>query len=285
MDNGSFKSEISMINYKGKLTSSGSASLKISNRGFQYGDGIFETIFFRKNEVKFFNEHWERISESANDLKLDLSFSKEDFKNSLLNLLEANGLMELTARIKLYIWRKAGGLYTPKHSKAEFLLTVEQIEKKKIQKFDKVGFADTVFLQKTPFSHLKTISALPYVMAGIEKKERELDEILLLDQDGFLAEASSSNLYFLNIEKRTVFTPSLQTGCINGVSRRYLFKNAKQFDLKIEEVLWFPEELEANNLSVFTINVAGINCIQKIYTTKMGDATEGLKLLQDIFKW
>lgn len=274
-----------MINYNGNLTPSGSASLEVSNRGFQYGDGIFETIIFRKKEIMFLDEHWERISESVNDLKLDFPFTKKDFENTLLELLEVNGLMGQSARMKLYIWRKAGGLYTPDHFDAEFMLTADQAQRKKIQKYDKVGLANTIFLQKTAFSHLKTISALPYVMAGIEKKERKLEEIILLGQDGYIAEASSSNIYFLDLSNRTIYTPSLQTGCINGVSRRFLFKNAKQFDMEIKEVLWLPEDLISDKLSIFTINVAGVNCIQKIYTTKMGDCTEGLKLLEEIFKW
>lgn len=274
-----------MINYNGNLIPSGSASLEVSNRGFQYGDGIFETIIFRKKEIMFLNEHWERISESVNDLKLNFPFTRKDLENTLLELLEVNGLMGQSARMKLYIWRKAGGLYTPDHFEAEFLLTADQAQRKKVLKFDKVGLADSIFLQKTAFSHLKTISALPYVMAGIEKKERGLEEIILLDQDDYVAEASSSNLYFLDLSNSTIYTPSLHTGCINGVSRRFLFKNAKQFDLEIKEVLWFPEDLTSDKLSIFTINVAGVNCIQKIHTTKMGDCTEGLKLLEEIFRW
>ncbi|WKV11005.1 aminotransferase class IV [Marivirga harenae] len=274
-----------MIDYNGKLTRSDSVALEVSNRGFQYGDGIFETIIYRKKEIMFLDEHWERISEGVNGLKLNISFTKEEFKNTVLELLEVNGLIGLSARIKLYIWRKSGGLYTPEQSNAEYLLTSEQAQKKKIVQFEKVGIADSIYLQETAFSHLKTISALPYVMAGIEKKERGLEELFLLNQDGFLAEASSSNLYFLNLEKRTIYTPSLETGCINGVSRRFLFKNAKHFGLEIKEVLWMPEELISDKLSIFTINVAGVNCIQKIYMTKMGDCTEGLKLFKEIFKW
>lgn len=122
-----------MINYNGNLTPSGSATLGISNRGFQYGDGIFETIIFRKKEIMFLNEHWERISDSVNDLKLDFPFTKKDLEKTLLELLEVNGLMGQSARVKLYIWRKAGGLYTPEHFDAEFLLTADQAQRKKIK--------------------------------------------------------------------------------------------------------------------------------------------------------
>lgn len=282
MDNGSFKSEISMINYNGDLMRSESVSLEVDNRGFSYGDGIFETIIFRKNEILFKNEHWERITEGIEGLKMAFPFTKIRFLEMLTELLDANKLFDHDARVKLYIWRETGGLYAPNASKTEFLITAEKTEKKKAQSFSKVGIAKTVFLQKTAFSHLKTISALPYVMAGIEKNERELEELILLNNDGNIAEASASNIYIYDAANRKIYTPSLESGCINGVSRRYLLDNAKIFDLEVQEVLWKPEDLPSD-MSVFTINVAGVNCIQKIEERQLGDSEEGLKLLQKIF--
>ncbi|SMG07754.1 branched-chain amino acid aminotransferase [Marivirga sericea] len=273
-----------MINYNGNLIPSGSETLEVSNRAFQYGDGIFETIIFRKKEIMFFNEHWERILEGLACLKINLPFKKEALKNTLLDLLDVNGLMRQSARMKLYIWRKPGGLYAPEQQDAQFLVTAEQSQRKKIQKFDRVGIAKTVFLQNSAFSHLKTLSALPYVIAGLEKQERKFEELILLSQDGFIAEASSSNIYFFNLEKRTIYTPSLKNGCINGVSRRHLLKSADKFDLKVQEIMWKLEDLTAD-LSVFTINVAGINCIQKIEMKKMQEGTEGIRILEEIFKW
>jgi branched-chain amino acid aminotransferase/4-amino-4-deoxychorismate lyase len=282
MDNGSFKSEISMINYNGSLMRSESASLEINNRGFSYGDGIFETIIFRKNEIIFQNEHWERITEGIEGLKMSFPFSKTRLLDMLKELLDANKLSDQHARIKLYIWRETGGLYAPSSFKTKFLITADKTEKKQTQSFSKVGIAKTVFLQKTAVSHLKTISALPYVMAGIEKNERELEELILLNNEGNIAEASASNIYIYDAAKRKIYTPSLDTGCINGVSRRYLIDNAKAFDLDVHEVLWKPEDLDSD-MSIFTINVAGVNCIQKIEERELGDSAAGLKLLQKIF--
>jgi branched-chain amino acid aminotransferase/4-amino-4-deoxychorismate lyase len=282
MDNESFKSEISMINYNGKLIPSKSMTLEISNRGFQYGDGIFETIIYDREKIKFLDQHWERILEGVNGLKMDLPFTKSEFEAVLTDLLGGNNLLSQYARLKLFIWRKSGGLYTPTESETEFLLTADITEKREVQKLKKVGIANSVSLQKTSFSHLKTISALPYVLAGIEKKERELGEIILTNEEGYIAEASSSNIYFLDYENRKIYTPFLNTGCINGVSRRYLFKNAEKFGLKVVETLIRPEEL---NLSfpIYAINVAGISCIHKIGVIDMGRSKEGLEILQEIF--
>jgi branched-chain amino acid aminotransferase/4-amino-4-deoxychorismate lyase len=273
-----------MINYNGSLIPSASGTLDVSSRAFQYGDGIFETIIFRKKEIMFFNEHWERILEGLDGLRMNLPFKKEELENTLFDLLNVNDLMDQSARMKLYIWRTPGGLYAPSQQDAEFLITAEHSQRKKIQNFSKVGIANTVFLQKTAFSHLKTLSALPYVLAGMEKTERKLEELILISLDGFIAEASSSNIYFFDLEKKIIYTPSLENGCINGVSRRHLLKSADNFNLEVREVSWKVEDL-SSDLSVFTVNVAGINCIQKIENRKMRDGAEGIRILKDIFKW
>lgn len=284
MDKGSFKSNIAMINYKGKLTSSDSMGFDISNRGFQYGDGIFETIIFRKNQIMFQNEHWERISEGLEVLKMNQPFTKSEFLDKQMELLKVNDLLGDSARIKLYIWRSTGGLYTPNNSQAEYLLTADRTEEKVLQYFSKVGIAREVFLQRTAFSHLKTISALNYVMAGIEKKERDLEELVLLNHDGFIAEASASNIYFFDSRQKIIYTPSLESGCINGVSRRFIFKNVQNLGWNVEEVMWKIDDLRSD-LSVFTINVAGANAIQKIEGKEMAVGEAEFKMLNEMFNW
>lgn len=272
-----------MINYNGMITSSYSETFNILGRGFQYGDGIFETIIFSEGKFKFLNEHWERLSESVQELKMRLSFTKSQLHENVMRLLGESDLMGQDVRIKLYVWRKAGGLYTPTESEVEFLITAQQTNRKDFHNFFHVGIAKSVFLQKTAFSHLKTISALPYVMAGLEKKERGLEELILLDQDGFLSEASAANLYFFDNNMSKLYTPSLQTGCIHGVSRRVVFKNARNLGISVQEVMWRPEDL-SSDLSVFTSNVSGINCIQKIETQKMRDSAQDLQLMKALLK-
>jgi branched-subunit amino acid aminotransferase/4-amino-4-deoxychorismate lyase len=133
---------------------------------------------------------------------------------------------------------------------------------------------------------IKNRSRIHYLMANIETSNYAGKDnwALLVDQDGFIAEASSSNIYFFDLEKRMIYTPSLENGCVNGVSRRHLFRIADTFDLKVQEVNWKVEDLNSR-LSIFTINVAGINCIEKIENRKMSDGAEGLRILEDVFKW
>jgi branched-subunit amino acid aminotransferase/4-amino-4-deoxychorismate lyase len=283
MDNGSFKSEISMINYNGKLKPSDSVTFGVSNRGFQYGDGVFETIIYDGNKIKFIEEHWDRIFEGIKALKMELPFTKSGFEVMIMDLLKSNDLLGRYTRIKLIAWRKTGGLYTPTESEAEYLLTLKETEKNQIRNLQNVEIACSVFLQKSAFSHLKTISALPYVLAGIEKRDRQLEEIILTDENGYIAEASSANIYFLDFENRKIYTPSLDTGCINGVSRRFLFKNADKFGFKIAETMIRPEELSFG-FSIYAINVAGISCIHKIGRIDMARSQKGLEILEEVFK-
>ena len=270
-----------MINYNGSLIPSLSAPLEIHNRGFQYGDGIFETIIIENGVIRFFDEHWERLLNGVQLLKLELSFDKSKLLEMIQQLQLENKLLHKNVRAKLLVWRKAGGLYMPLESQSEFCLVMQDFQRKSVQYFSKVEISNRVQLYKSQWSHMKTISAFPYIMAGIEKNERQLEELILLNQDGFIAEASASNIYFFDVGKKILYTPSLESACINGVSRRFLFKNAVTKNIKVEEVMWQVADIKANFL-VFAINVAGLNQITNIGSMQFEKNPAGLELIHAI---
>src|SRR5690606_1335213 len=120
-------------------------------------------------------------------------------------------------------------------------------------------------LSYSALSSLKTCSALPYVLAGIEKKSRNLDEILILDGQNRLAECSSSNLFWL--KNGNIYTPSLESGCIAGVMRRHILHQARQSRIEIQEVLENPETLLTAD-QVFCCNVTGVYLFEKFEQTR-----------------
>ncbi|WKK81297.2 aminotransferase class IV [Marivirga arenosa] len=270
-----------MINYNGRLTSS--ESIDFNNRGFQYGDGIFETLLCESGNIRFHEEHWERISEGLKILKIDFSISKEVLFNQVNELLLQNELSNKTARVKIYFWRKNGGLYTPTSSECNYLISADSTEIKEIKLYKNVALSESVALQYSKFSALKSISAIEYVLAGIEKKERALDELIILNSEGLLAEASAANLFFFDFAHKKLFTPSLKTGCINGVVRRFIMKNIKRHGFEIEEIEWKLNEIPLN-YSVFTVNVVGVNQLLKVGNQHFNDSHEDLKSFLQLLK-
>jgi branched-chain amino acid aminotransferase len=90
-------------------------------------------------------------------------------------------------------------------------------------------------------SNIKTCNALIYVLAGIFKTQNKLDEVFLLNQNGFLCEAGSSNLFVLYNDH--LYTPALSEGCVEGVMRQVIINIAKKNNIAITEAQINPDIL------------------------------------------
>nr|WP_241749530.1 aminotransferase class IV [Rufibacter sediminis] len=247
--------------YNGQLLPENELQLPLSNRAFQYNDGFFETIILENGKLRFWPEHQERITEAAAVLGLELpeEIMNETFQERVKELARRNeGLGN--ARIKLKVWRAGEGLYTPQTDQADWLVTTSPAPKVSEEPLH-VGIAQSVCTVPSVFSSFKGIHSPVYVLASREKAAHGLDDVILLDPNGNLAELTASNLFWL--KEKTLYTPALTTGCLNGIMRRKLLQWAKQKVWKVQEGLYHPEEL-ASAAVVFAGNVTGLRGIETL---------------------
>ena len=110
-----------------------------------------------------------------------------------------------------------------------------------------------------PLSNIKTCNSMVYVLAGIFKTQNRLDEVFILNQNGFLCEANSSNIFVLY--QNNLYTPALSEGCIAGVMRQVVINIATNINLPVIEAQISPDILyEADE--VFLTNAGrGIQCV------------------------
>jgi branched-chain amino acid aminotransferase/4-amino-4-deoxychorismate lyase len=166
-----------------------------------------------------------------------------------------------TARIKIHVWRSPGGLYTPESRNAEFMISLTALSQKPAPFKKKAIFYEDIRLSASAISRFKTMSALPYVMAGLARRQAGADEVILLDVYGHLAECGASNLLWL--KEGTLYTPSVATGCIEGVMLKQIIRLARTHGLAVKQDLSFRDELfEAD--AVLCCNVAGVQFIENI---------------------
>ncbi len=270
-----------MINYNGVLFERNKPIFALPNRGLQFGDGIFETIIYRAGEIQFFDLHWQRLTEGLKLLQIDLPFTKDELESQLQTLLEKHKLAT-DKRIKITLWRSGGGKYTPEASSADYMIAcvdTRLIQHKIIQK---AAICKTVSLHHHAYSHLKSISALNYVLAAQEKAERNMDELLLLNNEGYLTEATAANLFFYNHGKNCWYTPPLASGCINGVSRRHLVAQLSKHSLKPQEKGLTLNDLH-KGVALFATNVAGITHIQQIDKMPLSSDEKTYELIRSLF--
>ncbi len=232
------------------------------NRAFQYGDGLFETMILQNGGIRFLADHFQRLTSGiqALDMVLPAGCTAGYLQNSIFELAQTCGLGG-NAWLRLHVWRKPGGLYTPDSQEVDFLLTAQPLVPPTVSVKEKVVFYEDVRLVHSALSGFKTISALPYVMAGIARKKAAADDAILLDVHGHVAECVASNLFW--IKDGAVFTPGLESGCVAGIMRKNSISRMRQTSVPVHEGLFTKADLLAAD-TVFCCNVAGIQLIKTI---------------------
>ena len=249
------------INYNGTVLLEKDFAIGLHDRAFQYGDGLFETLAVRNGHIKFLGAHFERLKMGAKaiDLLLPDFFSKEYLEILIVDLIQKNKLQG-NCRIKLMLWRKEGGLYTPDTNAIHFLLTANALSDTFEYAIKSWRCYHQMRLSETLISPYKTLNALPYVLASNYKKQHKLDEVVLLDQEGNVAEASASNLFW--IQDNDLFTPSLKTGCKKGIMRAQIQKIASDYGYTWKEVLLNDITTLQNSDAIFVANVCRVGTIK-----------------------
>ena len=248
--------------FNGEILDWGEIRLFPQNRGFRYGDGFFETIAIINGAPRFLDRHLTRLKEAAELLKFNVgSILSFDKILDEINTLQTTNHLQHDAKLKLIVWRNSEGLYTPADGNAHYLITIEDSIYNKINLIKNAGISDKIINYPSPVSRFKTMSALKYVIAGIEKNDRHLDEIIILDHRGFVSESLSSNLFWKKNE--AYFTSPLSTGCIEGIMRNGLMNEMKRKGFFVEEKLVKTVEFLGSD-NIFTTNALGISHIQSI---------------------
>jgi 4-amino-4-deoxychorismate lyase len=243
-------------------TSSENIGSLLTNRGFLYGDGFFETILVKEHSVLFLEGHWNRARLAMRTLQMEgtAEWNIKRLEQLVQRLWIENGKPK-DVIVKWMVWRNADGLYAPHEQNGiHYLLELKAYREAPAIK-QQAYLASAVTNTLSLYSGFKSLSALPYVMAGLEKNKREADEIILLDQWKNLSEASSSSLFW--IMKDVLYTPSLNTGCIAGIARQYILNICLGMKLPTEEVEYTLDEL-TEEATVFTANITGISLIHSI---------------------
>lgn len=243
------------------MISENSLSCAANHRGLSYGDGLFETIIYKKGSIFYLDRHLIRLSKGMETLGMvaDKTLDRDVMENQIQSLINVNGMNGKLVRIKLIVWRKNGGLFTPENNQVDIMIAVKEQVSPQLQNVE-AELSEQVKLFPSIYSRFKTCNMLPYVLAGLEKQQRNITELVLLSYKGYVAECSSSNIFW--IKDDVFYTPSLQTGCIEGIMRNIVIETLKKEGFNVKEVEAEPEELKDADF-IFTSNVTGLRIINR----------------------
>jgi branched-chain amino acid aminotransferase len=272
------------INLNGEFYDSQSPVLSHLNRGFLYGDALFETMHANGTQIQFFEDHIKRLTEGMKKLKMILpeSFITQSIEKQIVKLLRKNRHLK-GARIRLTVFRDEGGKYTPQTNEVSYLIDSEKLPTDQYE-LNKKGLQVDLFSElKKPLnylSNLKTTNDLIYVLAGNFKKEHNLDECILINQKNEVCEAISSNLFL--VKEDVIKTPPLNSGCLNGIMRKKIIEYAEISGMKIsKDYPVAPQELLECDEIFLTNAIKGIQWVSG-FRQKRFFKTTAQKLMQKL---
>ena len=273
-----------MINFNGELVFKENTKLTTDNRGFKYGDGIFETIKVVHKKVIFWEDHYFRLMASMRMLrmKIPMEFTLEFLEKEILKTV---AVLEEGAsfRVRLNVFRKDGGLYTPKTNTINYLIEASESNYKTKETYEIDVFKD-FYNYSGLLSTIKTDNRMLNTLASIYASENDLDNCILVNERKGVVEVANANIFI--VKDNLVKTPALTEGCIKGIVRsKVIDLLTKNKDFTIEETVISPFEIQKADEVFITNAIMGIQAVTKykkksFNTDLAGKLHASLKVLQ-----
>ena len=249
-----------MINFNGKITNL--SDQLINNRAFLYGDAVFETLIIFNDKILFWEDHYFRLMSSMRIIRLDIpdKYTPEFLKENIIKI--HNNISQTgNSRIRINIYRSSGGKYKPEKNTPFFIISCESINYNTYELNKghyEVDLYKDYYLDNQLISSIKSNNKIINVVASIYASENGFDNCILLNKDKLVSEFINSNIFIIKDEK--IYTPTLKSGCLNGVVRKNLFKILSNSSFQLCE----------QDLSTFDITqsdeIFGTNIAQGIFS-------------------
>ncbi|MFT5848713.1 MAG: branched-chain amino acid aminotransferase [Psychroserpens sp.] len=272
-----------MINFNGELIEN-TTFMSSENRGYKYGDALFETIKVVYGKILFWEDHYFRLMSSMRIMRMEIpmNFTMEFLEKELLKTINVNGLAKSSVRVRLNVDRGDGGKYLPKEKTIQYSISVEKADSDfyampKDEDYT-VDLYKDYFVSPGLLSTLKTNNKAINVLGSIYAQENRLANCLLLNTNKSIIEALNGNLFLVSGEQ--IKTPPIADGCLKGIMRKQIIEViVNSGDYVIEEASISPFELQKADELFITNVIVGIQPILK-YRKKEFNT----KIAEDIMK-
>jgi branched-chain amino acid aminotransferase len=236
------------------------------NRGFLYGDAVFETVKIVNSKILFLEDHYFRLMASMRILRMEIpmDFTMEFFEEQVLTTVTHNGFSE-SSRARITVYRNDGGFYLPTTNTISFLIHTSPLDNKDYlweSKPCEVDLYKDFYISKQLLSTLKTTNKVLHVTASIYADENDLDNCILLNESKNVVEVLQGNIFM--VQGNRLITPPVSEGCCNGILRKQLLVLAKKIEgLEVIEEVISPFDLQKADELFYTNVIKGIQSITK----------------------
>jgi branched-chain amino acid aminotransferase len=270
--------------FNGRIASSADALLRVSDRGFQLGDGVFETLRARRAVPIELDEHLARLRDSAAATVLPVPLTDEGFASAIHDLLDAAGLANRgeppgDAAVRITVSRgpvdvrNAPATVAPEPT---IIIQAAAYAPPPARILEHGLRAIVTRIRHDPASPLagvKSTSRADSVMARLEAERAGAQDAIYPTPEGSLTEGTTANLFVIHGDE--IATPPLSEGILAGTMRTWLLRNASDVGLRaLERRLWRQDVLSADE-AIFTSSVAGAQPVVALDGVLIGSGEPG----------
>lgn len=271
-----------MINCNGNIQNTSNFEIE-NNRGFLFGDAIFETIKVNGTKILFLEEHYLRLMASMRICRMEIpmNFTMEFMEEEILKLIQLQP-NTISHRIRFSVFRNAEGFYHPASNDVQFIITCSELASDAYV-FSSTSYEVELFkdfhVSKHLLATLKTNNKMINVVASIFAKENNFQNCMLINEDKNVVEATNGNV-FMKMGNQ-IITPPISDGCLNGIMRKQVMAIVTKMDgLEMIEKSISPFDLQkADELFISNV-ITGIQPITKYrkkeFTTEVAKEITGL---------
>ena len=270
-----------MINCNGTLLENNTI-LSTQNRGYTYGDALFETIKVVSGNILFWEDHYFRLMASMRIMRMEIpmNFTMEFLEAQIQQTLHANTLVNVSSRVKLQVHRNEGGLYEPSTNDISYVISVNPTSEDFYllnETFYEVDLFKDYYVSPSLLSTLKTNNKALNVVGSIYAKENNLNNCLLLNTNKQVVEALNGNVFL--VKGNTIKTSPLSDGCLKGVMRTQLINIIKVLpEYELVEDSISPFEIQKADEMFITNVITGIQPVSKYRKKVFGNDVSKLLL-------
>ncbi|MGH2553919.1 MAG: aminotransferase class IV [Chitinophagaceae bacterium] len=269
------------INLNGKILSEDTPALLVSNRGYRYGDGLFETIKVVNENIQLGHFHFERLFSGLSmlQMKAPAFITPEILIENILDLCKKNSCNSL-ARVRLSVFRGNGGMYDDDDDTPQYVIECWPLPQR-MPSINESGLVIDIFPHVLKscdrYANLKSASSLCYVQAACYASANKLNDCLVLNTYNNVADSTIANVFMIKDGK--LKTPALHQGCVSGVMRKWLIQKLTEKDFSIEEDVVSQLDLQEADELFLTNAIIGLK-----WVARLGDKSYTNTLSRIIFK-
>lgn len=255
-----------MINYNGEIQQT-SPAISAKNRGFLYGDGVFELVKYVEGTIFFWEEHYLRLMATMRIARMEIpsNFTLEFLEAEIIKTIQANSLASKALWVRITITRKGGVSLTPEENEIDYCIDIEGITNLFYQNLKipyEVELFKDYYTQADLLGTLNITGRMLQIVGSVFARENDYQNCILLNTHKNAVSFLDGNLFLVQGEQ--ILTPPLSEGAPNGITRKKLIEAIqKTSDFSLEERPISPFELQKADELFLTNTKQGIQSVSK----------------------